>query len=404
MMKGGAARVRYQRRVRELAGMGHRGSGTGQERQAALYLCNELQSLGLEPEIQPFPGRTSFAAPFLLHLGIAAVGLMMLPLARLATALLGALALISLVVEQTTRAHLLSRVLIAVPSQNVVARIPSRSGSPRLRLVVAAHYDTQRTGIFWRALAASRALANLMSRVPAPLRSPLFPVTAGLALEVLIGAAALIAKVTPVCRALAAALLLVYVAAALLLADWARGPFVPGASDNASGVAAALALAEAWQEAPVGDAEVLVLFTGCEETGLLGAAAWRDRSRREGNAPPTTFLNLDGLGFGPPRFLAYELPAVGPRFAYPAHLLDIAARQAAEAHLVDAGPHGVIGPTDGLAFLAGGLPGLTLVGFQDGGYLPHYHLPSDIAEHVDFDAAWHGVEFAARLMRSLAGG
>jgi Zn-dependent M28 family amino/carboxypeptidase len=181
------------------------------------------------------------------------------------------------------------------------------------------------------------------------------------------------------------------------------GKSVPGAADNASGVAAVMKLAKHWRdERPANDVELVVLFSGCEESGLMGAAAWADRHRDELAAIPTNVINLDGLGFGPPRFLGAEVPAVGLPLRAPARLIDACSHIATEMGLHDAGPHALPGPTDGLAFLARRIPAITIVGFEDGERLPNYHTLSDTTQNVDFPAAQRGIDFAKALMWTLA--
>lgn len=147
---------------------------------------------------------------------------------------------------------------------------------------------------------------------------------------------------------------------------------------------------------------MVLLFTGSEETGLLGAAAWAKRHREELRAVPTLFLNLDGLGMGSPRFLGCEVPLAGLPAAYPAPLLRLCRQVAQEMGLADAGPHTPFGFTDGLAFLARGIPGVTVIGSGDQGQLANYHQLTDTPERMDFRAAWQGVQFAGRLQRRLA--
>jgi hypothetical protein len=130
--------------------------------------------------------------------------------------------------------------------------------------------------------------------------------------------------------------------------------------------------------------------------------AWADEHRSEIQNLPTYFLNLDGLAFGPPRFLGREIPLVGLPQSYPTRILAICSQLAAERGLVDAGPHSVAGFTDGLPFLVRGVPGVTVVGTRDDGRLPLWHLQTDDIQRMDFDAAWRSVEFASRLMPRLA--
>lgn len=179
------------------------------------------------------------------------------------------------------------------------------------------------------------------------------------------------------------------------------GRTCPGAADNASGAAAVLSLAEDWLRRPEAGVELVLLFTGCEETGALGAAAWADRHRGEIAAVPTSFLNLDGLGFGPPHLLGCEIPLAGLPVRYPPRLVARCMEAAAEGGHELPKPLTVAGFTDGLALRARGLSGVTLVGCQPDGRLPHWHRPTDDAARMDFDAAWDGVESACLVMRRL---
>lgn len=85
------------------------------------------------------------------------------------------------------------------------------------------------------------------------------------------------------------------VVASLLIALYDEtGPYVPGASDNASAVACLLGLAAQLQQQPLRHTEVWLAFTGAEETGCLGAHAlldaYSDRLR------DAWFLDLDMVG------------------------------------------------------------------------------------------------------------
>lgn len=390
----------YERRVRQLAGFGHRGSATEQEARAAAYLADELRGLGLEPETESFAGNRSFGARLLLHIAVAAIGAALLWYWPTLTILLASAALASLILELTTRGAFFSRAMPNHRSCNIVARLAPRRGEARGRLVICGHHDSQRTGLIWNESIWER-LTPMLLKLPAAARSPLLPVTLAMLAQSLIGAAALAGADRAFVSVAGITILVIYGFAGALLAEWSIGVHVPGASDNASGAAAVLALGEEWLREPADEIEVVLLLTGCEETGALGAAAWADRHRAEIRGLPTAFLNLDGLGFGPPRFVGQEAPLAGPPVNYPPRMLSICAAIAAEEGLVNAGPHPVPGFTDGLAFLVRGVPGVTVIGSRADGHLPHWHQPTDDAENMDFDAAWRGIEFARRLMPRL---
>src|SRR3954464_11571592 len=104
-------RAEYRRRVNDLAAFGHRGSSSHREGQAAAYLVQELQSLGLSAELQPFPGASRMGGRLLIPVLAAAVALAVGWWSALAEVLLAALALSALVHEQMTGRAWLSRPL-----------------------------------------------------------------------------------------------------------------------------------------------------------------------------------------------------------------------------------------------------------------------------------------------------
>jgi hypothetical protein len=336
---------------------------------------------------------------FLVHVLFAMVGICFVMRMPVITGAVTIVALASLVAEQMIRGVWLSRCVCGTASYNVVGRVPARRGAGR-RLVLCAHYDTQPIGLIW---AIARRCGRIWAHCPLLLKPPM------LVLGLLMGAQILLAAgshVIPDSRGvwwLATLLLGAYLAFAIIFVQWALSRFNPGAADNASGVAAVLEMAEAWQSGrPADDVELIVLLTGCEESGLMGAAAFADRHRDELAGLPTTILNIDGIAFGPPRFLGAEVPAIGIPLRAPVDLIGACAQTAAELGLSEAGPHALPGPTDALAFLARRIPAISIVGFAEGERLPHYHTMADTVQNMNFAAAGAGTAFAKAVARKLA--
>jgi hypothetical protein len=394
---------RFEKRVRALESFGHRGSASDEERQAAEAMARELRDLGLAATVEDFEadGADSLGARLLVHVATASVGLAAVGLSPLLTIGLGAASLASLIGESSTRWRGLSRILGPRRSCNVVSRVPSVTGVPRRRVVVLAHLDTQRTGAMWNPKVIGR-VTRLYERVPGPMKGPTFPIVVGLALQPLLGTAWLFAPAAPPLLGIAGLIGVVDLVAAGVLLDWARGPYVPGAGDNATGVAAALELAERWLREPIDGVELVVLLTGCEETGALGAAAWLDAHRREIVETPTVFLNLDTFSCGSPRFADVEHTVAAEPMRYPADLVALCAAAARRQGLEDAGPFALPTFTDAIAFLARGVRGVSLLTFEDGLHIPHYHQMTDTSEHVDFAAGWRAVELAWDVLQALA--
>ncbi len=397
-----SSRKRYERRVRDLEAFGHRGSTSKEEAHAAKYLSKELSAMGLEPSLESFKGASSLGLVLFLPVLLAGIGAGFLWYMPEVTLFLGIISLASFLADSTSRCVSLGKIIRTRLSQNVSATIRVKTGKPRLRLVVLGHYDTQRTGILWNDKLLN-IVSPLMNRSPGITKSPVFPVTLAMGLQVLAGVMALIGGHSGLISALGFITLLIYGISGLLLLQWAFGPFVPGANDNASGTAAVLSLAEFWQECPVDDVEVVCLLTGCEETGLTGAAAWAATHRTQGREIPTLFLNLDGLGYGSPRFLSCEHTLAAIPVRYPAKRVEIAQAVAIDQNLAYTIPWQSPVPTDGLAFLMRGIDGMTIISSQaDGNIIPNYHQLTDRSDRMDFEVAWQAVNFAKEILRRMS--
>jgi hypothetical protein len=394
-------RADYERRLKALEAFGHRGSASENEAKAAEYLTSELGDLGLEVHQQPFRGCSSLGARLVLHTGIALLGTLLLWAAPAVTLVLVLLALSSLILEHSTRVLLLSRPLVNRPSTNVVARIPASSDPAKHRLVVLAHYDTQRTGWIWNGALLER-LAPIFAKSPGMTKSPIFPILAAMVAATLAALVATLWGTSWFVWLLGAPSAFVLLVASVLLAQWARGPYVPGAMDNASGTAAVLTLAEAWLADPKDDVELVLLLTGCEETGLLGATAFAAEEAKGDSDPPTSFLNIDTLGAGDVRFLGREHTLAGLPVDYPADLVALSSELAQASNLASAGPRTLPVASDAIPFLLRGIPGMSVLSFEDDGHMANYHQLTDTSDRLSFDGAWEAVRFSWDLLKALA--
>jgi len=175
---------------------------------------------------------------------------------------------------------------------------------------------------------------------------------------------------------------------------------VPGASDNASGVAAMLALgARLAADRPDG-LEVVLLAPGCEESGMGGMADFLDRHRAELDPPTTFVLGLDTLGAGEP-IVARAEGALLPH-----------AYRDEDNDLVDAGARaiGAAPPerwriaayTDPILAVFAGLPTVSMLSIGPDGRYTNYHRPTDLPEHVDFACVERCLDLAEATARAFA--
>jgi hypothetical protein len=264
--------------------------------------------------------------------------------------------------------------LPAAEGVNLTARVPA-AGDAERTIVFVAHHDAAPTGLPWR--------------LPRPRTPHLLPVQ--LALAVVALGCALGSRVL---RAIGGGLVLV---ATLLGLDLLRNRIVPGANDNATGAAAALALAAAFARDPLPRTNVVLVFTDCEEVGLGGMAAWIEAHGAELDPAGTIVVGLDTLGSGEPMVVTRD-GAVTAQYDTEGHAW--ADRGALRAGVNPPRRGSLIAPTDPIVAQHNGLRALSLVSADTEGTLgPHYHLLSDTPENVDYDSVASCTKLAAGIAR-----
>jgi hypothetical protein len=339
--------LRYD--IEALAAM-ERGSATPGERHSAQWVAGRLRQQGADDiRLEPFPYQGTFAYAQAAHFGIG----LLAALGR--RRLLAAAALVSFELEYSGRAQWLRRFLPAGEGTNVIARLPAR-GEVERTVVLVAHHDAAHTGLMWDprlSQAGDRAAARTGKRMSLALLPELAFAAAALGM-----------------RRLPAAILGLSVALSL---DQARSAVVPGANDNASGVAGVLELVgRLARERPPG-LEVVALVCGCEESGMGGMAAWLAAEGLQLDPQRTLVLGLDTIGSGEPVVLEAE----GGLWPVRYRDQDVASAERAGLRRWRLGAW-----TDPVLACLAGIPALSILSVRDGGF-PNYHLPSDLPENVD---------------------
>jgi hypothetical protein len=350
--------------IEALAGI-ERGSATPGERRSAQWVAGRLRQKGAhEVSLEPFRYQGTFAYAQAAHFGVG----LLAALGR--RRLLAAAALASFELEYSGRLQWLRRLLPADEGTNVIARLPAL-GAPTRTLVLVAHHDAARTGLMWDprlSQAGDRLAARSGKRASLALLPELAFAAAALGL-----------------RRLPAAVLGLSVALSL---DQARSPVVPGANDNASGVAGVLELfGRLAGDRPAG-LEVVALVCGCEESGMGGMAAWLAAGGSELDPERTLVLGLDTIGSGEPVVLEAEGGLWPVRYREE----DVASAERAGLRRWRLGAW-----TDPVLARLAGIPALSILSVRDGGF-PNYHLPTDTPANVDIGS----VEACVRAAEAIA--
>jgi hypothetical protein len=373
--------------------IGGRGSCTPAEHQAGEYVRGQLRALGLQAiEVQAFRAISSTYRPFSLAFATALLGTLAALLAgsrgMLAFAcVLNALGAWAMLAETDLAPNWTRWLLPKAGSQNVIAHIPP-SGVVQRRLVICVHLDTHRTPIFYSSKAWHSAFSLLV----------------GLAfVSMALGAAgfglgALLAWAWTRWLGLALVPIEVFALALCLHADLT--PFSPGANDNASGVGMALGLAHRLVEQPLVHTEVHLVFTGCEEVGAYGMAAYLDAHAQE-LGEEALYVILDEVGLGYVKYSAVDGLVIKHK-THP-YALQVACQAAAAKPELGVVERPGIAYTDALVATRRGLRALTigtLPGPEEGS-ISHWHQMSDTAETVNPAALARVYEFTWQILKSF---
>ncbi len=367
------------------------------------------RELALDVELRPFRFNTHLYAVLALHFGIAVLGsLATLAGAPLVGLLLHLLAGVSYYGDSTRRFYWLRRLFRFRESQNLIATAPARGGEPELRVVLIAHVDAAYTGVVFHP-----ALIRQGTRPPPVpglefMSKSMLVTTGATLLLALVDLLALAGALPPSALFVPLAALSVppLIAFALNLEVVLRDQVVPGANDNLTGCAAAVALAERLLPRKPARAELVFVITGAEEAGTGGAYALaREVSRATSSVhwdrARTVVLAIDGLSNGGlRRVVDGELVpmSVAPWLD---RVLDQVAATESRFRGITSMPIPV-GATDAMPFHALGYDAVCLSCVDPSIGAPrHYHRPSDTPENLDLAQYADSIDFTERLVDAI---
>lgn len=366
------------------------------EREAADLIAAWLRAMGCRATVEEEPAYGSYAWPVGAMTALAAASGIVAGRGRRMAGVLGGALAAAAISDDISYGRQFGRRLVS--PQRTTCNVVAEAGDPDAArtLVITAHHDAAPSGVVFDQTAMRwfvRRYPHIVERMTE--NPPLWwPVLAGPALVSLGSAVG--------SRGLRRAGIAASLVTTAAMADIGMRRAVPGANDNLSGVAAILALAAALRERPVSGLRVMLVSAGAEEAlqeGIRGFARRHfGRLRRES----TWFLNIDTIGSGNLVLLDAEGPV--RMEAYDAEFGDLIQRRAGELGI---GVHRGLrsrNSTDGVVPNRHGYPTACLVSIDDEKLLPHYHLPSDLPEHVDYGCVADAVQLIEAVAGTLATG
>ena len=361
-------------------------AGSDAERRAANHLARRLTTgLAREARVEPIVVRPRWALAHLVHALLAIVGSAVSVKDATVGTILVAVAAIATLGDVTGRFPLTRRLTGRRTSQNVFSPETEHATKPGT-LVLTAHYDSAKSGaIFGRHAERVRALG--LARV----------FSAAVILLLATSAARLAGADGTVLSAIQFVPTVALIISLPFLADVLLSGPVPGAGDNASGVATVLRLAERYA-GTLDHLEVEVLLTGAQEPGARGMYAWIKEHKSELHPRSTIVLNVDEVGAGTVRYAVKE----GPLLALRQHrqlraLCDQIATEDAGEGRYEARPIAARRTGDAYAARARGIPAITISCAP----APDHHQPTDTPDRIDREALGRAFGFCSELIELI---
>jgi hypothetical protein len=259
-------------------------------------------------------------------------------------------------------------------------------------IVLVAHHDAAHAGLIYHPAIPEFVFGRapwLIQRVDTspPLFAPVVAIPALIAGGAATGNRALMKAGTVLAAASAAA-----------LADIGSRETVPGANDNATGVATLIAVGRALAERPVQNTRVMLVSTS-EEATCEGMQAFARRHFAELPPESTFFLSVDTVGS--PHLLVLRGEGMIRMREYPARSLAVLDELAEELGIPLFPNLRLRNATDGIFPLAAGYECASLCSCTDLKQPANYHWPTDTPENVDYSTVADAVRLTEALVRRL---
>lgn len=388
--------------IDELCSFEGRLAGTDAERRAANSVAERLRKQGRRVEVESTYVHPQLGLILGLHCAMGLTGSLIGVAAPKVAFALVLIAATSLYLDLNARFYLLRRLFFRRVSQNIVARNPA-TAREKHRLLLCAHVDAAKTGLVYKPGRLDRfvRLFRFLGIEVTPPRlifwslAVLIPILGARAAGLDNNGIALL-QLLPT---------LVLLLACFALIELELSPVVPGANDDASGVATALSLAEELDRTRPRNLDVWVVVTGGEECLFEGMRSFLRRHADELKSSSTWIVNINSVGRGDVRYATAEGLAVS--FDFRSRLTQVCEaiadsdREDGEnRYRASAVKHGFA--TDALAARVRKLKATTITCIEPKAIAPaNYHLPSDVPAAIDPEAIERAHDFTLAVIRTL---
>ena len=183
--------------------------------------------------------------------------------------------------------------------------------------------------------------------------------------------------------------------------DIARTPVVPGANDNLSGVAALVAIAEAFRERPVEGLRIVLASCGAEEVLQGGIHGFARRHLAPLERDRAWVINLETIGSPELAMLEGEGAFVMEDY-FDRGFRDLVERVAVEEGIPMRRGMRATTSTDSVIPSRMGIPTACLISLNRHKGLSNYHSPTDVPENLSYATIACATDLAESVIRRLS--
>ncbi len=397
---------------------GPRLPGSEEEKQGAKIIADQIQrELGASPRTETFktPRHACISAIPWLGWGafIAFAGFYLSPIASLA---ISAFLLLFALTHIFYYSHLLDPLFPKDQSQNVYAVIPPKSGEAKYNVILSAHMDSS-----WCWLHSYKNPNTMMIKTGLGVLSVVILMIVSIVTIILEASTSIsFMALSKVFANMSAnsysgkdiAIVIMYCLPVLCLPgfyfltqylSYDKKIAAPGAMDNLSGVAMSIEVIKHFQNSEdeiAKDAKFIVLGTGAEESGLIGAMAFAKvhKDDKELVTDNTYAINLDS--FRDMEHFNVVKKDTLQFIPFDKELIELS-KQAIEncnlqSHIIE----NPVGGSDSTAFAKAGIKTITL-NAQDPRPTDYYHTTNDGMDNLNIDTLEKGFDVVVELIRLI---
>ncbi len=377
--------------IKRIVSFGPRPPGSEADQRTTEYIASELRAYGRPADLEEIRVRPAWHLTHALHAALAVAGTLISSTASEPFGmLLLLLAAVSTYGDLTARFYIGRFLMPRRRTRNVTSAQP-RSDSTA-RVILTANHDAPRSGLLWvrrrRSGAPRRRPRRLLSSLAGPIDVFFWTVMAALVVALArLGLGE--SDALTIAQFVLAAVLLTYV---MLFVDASFSDMSPGASTNASGVAALLAVGRRLQErAPLG-IETWLVFPAAKEGLALGMRAWLREHGDEIDPRDTFFVNVDTVGHGDVHHVTADGYALVVRSDQ--RLVKLCEELGSRPHVWRIG-------TDATQAAMAGFPSITVCCLDARRRMPELHRTTDTPERIEAGSVERATDFVEAVVRRI---